>query len=77
MRFGAVAAEKLGLAQAGATHFYSVYPAHVQDPVAALRQAINEAGMALHSSQVEALLQELPGAVRSASLLMTALAHRD
>jgi hypothetical protein len=53
-------------------------PCHcLQDPVSALREAVNRAGSFLTASDKEGVIAELPRAVRSASLLMAALAHTD
>ncbi len=85
MRLGAKAAEQLGLAQLGALALYAQYPAlpapsagaakgTAASPLAALARAVDALGAALPAAPREALLEELPEAVRAASRLWARLA---
>lgn len=50
---------------------------HTQEPLHVLQDAMNTAGVLLSGPQKQGVLEELPRAMRSASLLMEALAYAD
>ncbi|PNW84734.1 hypothetical protein CHLRE_03g156500v5 [Chlamydomonas reinhardtii] len=76
---GATAAERLGLLQRRAAAAYHEYPEQVKDPRITLAAALDAAGSHLSSRPewVQAVFEEVSGAMTKTSLLLTALAHKD
>jgi len=77
-RIGAAATEKLQLLQAGAVSLYVGYPEAVKgEPVQRLMQVTDAAGWCLDAPGRQAVMEELPKALKKSALVLAPLATAE